>query len=206
MEEPMTPSAESKTTTEGQIAKAVANYRALLEKHAGEFDSQAVQTVLGQSELADEQFAVLRHRIEMNSEMIVRHVKVNRSRKPQQVLDATGRKQYVNSEVVAQMPGQGEGEEEVNVYFFPLREMTSVADAQKALEDHGLKPDAYAVAVVNEADPSFADSYPNGTQWVDSKGKHCCTAFDRWGGGRRVVCYCSGDGWSDDWWLGGVHK
>ena len=69
--ETMTP---SKAMTDGQIAKAVANYRALLEKYAGEFDSKAVQTVLGQSQLADEQFSVFRRRVESISEMIVREV------------------------------------------------------------------------------------------------------------------------------------
>lgn len=55
----MTPS-----TTGPQIDKAVANYRAMLEKFAPQFPADAVQKVLGQSELADEQFKVFRRRIE----------------------------------------------------------------------------------------------------------------------------------------------
>jgi hypothetical protein len=47
----MTP---SKLTTDGQIDKAIANYRVLLEKHRKEFNAEAVQIVLGQSELAGE--------------------------------------------------------------------------------------------------------------------------------------------------------
>ena len=64
MAETMTPSAGSKTTTDGQIVKAVATYRALLEKHRQEFDSEAAQTVLGQAELASEMLAVVRKRVE----------------------------------------------------------------------------------------------------------------------------------------------
>lgn len=59
----MTPS----KMTKGQIDKAVANYRAMLEKHSDDFNSEAVQTVLGQSELAEEQFGIFRKRVEVFS-------------------------------------------------------------------------------------------------------------------------------------------
>lgn len=101
----MTP---SKSMTEGQISKAVAGYRALLEKYANNFDAEAVQVVLGQSEFANEQFAVFRRRVEKVSSLIVRHVCIDRSQSPQDVLRATGRRLFVNGEVVATMP-RGEG-------------------------------------------------------------------------------------------------
>ena len=81
----MTPSVE-RTMTEGQVAKAVANFRAQLEKHASEFDSRAVQSVLGQPEFAEEQLAVFRRRVDAVSILIFRRVKVNRGRSPQDVL------------------------------------------------------------------------------------------------------------------------
>ncbi|MFA5942313.1 MAG: hypothetical protein WC798_01430, partial [Candidatus Paceibacterota bacterium] len=49
---------------------------------------------------------------------IVRHAIVNRTRTPQEALDATGRKQYTDADVVAEMP-KGEGAE-ANVVFFKL--------------------------------------------------------------------------------------
>jgi hypothetical protein len=64
----VTPSAEQKKATASQIDKAVGNYRALLEKHAPDFGAEAVQVVLGQSELAGEQFAVFRRRVEATLE------------------------------------------------------------------------------------------------------------------------------------------
>lgn len=73
MAKTVTPSV-TETTTPGQIDKAVANYRAMLEKHAGEFQAEAVQTVLGMKGLAGEMFGLFRKRIETISNMIIRHV------------------------------------------------------------------------------------------------------------------------------------
>jgi hypothetical protein len=211
MAKTVTPSVEaSKTTTEGQITKAVANYRALLEKHAREFDSEVVQTVLGQSELASEMFELFRRRIEVISNLIVRRVSVNRTRKPQAVLDATGRAQYTDRKVVDAMP-KGEGDEVEVVFFKPdLSERNgfiSDDDLEKEFELRGLKPaDPYSVAAVNEADPAFADEKPNGTHWKDAKGNWCGAVFNRWCDERRVGGDRDGRGWRDYWWFAGVRK
>ena len=205
MAQTMTPSAESKTATVGQIDKAVANYRALLEKHGREFNSEAVQLVLGQPELADEQFAVFRRRVKAVSNMIVRRVKVNRGRAPQEMLDATGRKQYTNREVVDNMP-RGEGEE-VEVFFFNVGLYLSDDELEKEYELRGLKSaDPYATAAVNEADPSFADEHPNGCHWKDANGRWNCTAFYRWDDERCVLVDRRAYDWDDDWWFAGARK
>jgi hypothetical protein len=202
---PMTPPAEQKKMTEAQTNKAVANYRALLEKHAPEFDSEAVQLVLGQSELANDVFATFRKRVEAISNMITRRAKVNRGLKPQEVLNATGRKQYTNSEVVAIMP-KGEGDE-VEVVFFKLGRWVSDADLEKEYELRGLKPaDPYSLAAVNQADPAFADEKPNGTHWQDENGKWYFAAFDRWRGGRDVRVNRRDCDWGDCWWFAGLRK
>jgi len=138
----MTPSVTTEIT-DGQIDKATELYRAMLKKHRHEFTSKVAQDVLGQPEFVGEMVTVLRKRVEADSEMIVRRVKVNRLRSPQEAIDATGRKQYTDRKVVDSMP-QGEGEE-VDVYFFPLREYRSVQDVQRMLDERGLKPDPYAV-------------------------------------------------------------
>jgi hypothetical protein len=143
--------------------------------------------------------------VEAISEMIVRRVKVNRSRNPREAIAATNRAEYLNNEAVDNMPRE-KGEEE-DVFFFPLKKFTGVADVQKMLDEHGLKPDPYAVAAVNEADPTFTDKYPNGTQWVDKDGKHCYLAFHRWHDDERsVLCHRDEYGWFDYWWVGGVRK
>ena len=198
MEETMTPS--QKQITQRQIDKAVANYRTLLEKHAPKFESAAVQTVLGQSEFADAQFALFRERIEAISGMIVRHVKVDRTRTPQKVVDANGRTQYVDKDVLATMPN-GEGDE-VDVYFFKVGRDLSVGEVEKEYALRGLVPDPRAQAAVNEADPSFADEHPNGSQW----GNNCYLTFYRWRGERNVYCSRHDCDWDVSWFLSGVRK
>lgn len=210
MAKTMTPSARSSKTTARQIDKAVANYRALLEKHAGDFDTKTVQTVLGQSELAGEQFAVFRRRVEAVSNLIVRRAKVNRTRSPQEVLDATGRKQYTDRKVVDAMP-HGEGDEVEVVLFKPdLRERggyISDNDLEKEFDLLGLKPaDPYSIAAVNEAEPAFADEKPHGTHWKNADGKWCYAAFGHWGGGRLVYVSRGGRDWDDGWWFAGLRK
>jgi hypothetical protein len=195
----------SKPTTAGQIDKAVATYRALLEKHAGEFNAEAVQTVLGQPELANDQLAIFRKRVEAVSDLLVRTVKVDRTRTPKKALDATGRTQYTTDSVVKAMP-KGEGEE-TEVVFFKIGRYVSDADLDKEYELRGLKPaDPYSLAAVNEADPAFADEHPNGTHWKDADDNWCFATFHRWGGGRGVDVYRLGSGWRGDWFFAGLRK
>jgi hypothetical protein len=203
----MTP---SKSATVGQIDKAVANYRALLEKHAKDFKTEAVQMILGQSELADEQFAIFRRRVEAVSNLIVRRAKVNRNKTPQEVLGATGRKQYTDRKVVDSMP-KGEGDEVEVVFFKPDLSkgngFISDDDLEKEFELRGLKPaDPYSVAAVNEADPAFADEKPHGTHWMNADGNWCFATFSYWRGERRVDVYRDAHDWHDDWWFAGVRK
>lgn len=206
----MTPSAGSKTTTPGQIDKAVANFRALLEKHAGEFDTEAVQTVLGQSELAGEQLAIFRRRVEAVSNLIIRCVKVDRSLTPQQALDATGRKQYTNRQVVDSMP-PGEGYE-VEVVFFKLdlserNGYISGHDLEKEFELRGLIPtDPFSLAAVNRDDLAFADEKPNAAHWKDADGNWCFAAFNRWDDEREVLVDRHDHDWDDRWWFAGLRK
>ncbi len=208
----MTPSAEFRVTTARQVDKAVANYRALLEKHSPEFNSEAVQEVLGQAELAGEQFAVFRRRVEAVSNMIVRRVKVNRSRTPQQMLDATGRRQYTDRKVVDAMP-RGDGEEVEVCFFKPDASayqdgLMSDEEMERQCELRGMESaDPYSLAAVNEADPAFADQMPNATHWKDANGNWCYAAFGRWfvdGRGVRIHRIC--DDWYGRWFVAGVRK
>ena len=197
MTQVMTPS-EVKVATAQQIDKAVANYRAMLEKHASGFQAAPLQTVLGQSEFAKAQFELLRSRVEAMSEIIIRRVKVDRSRSPQEVVDATGRKQYVDKDVLDTMP-KGEGSE-VDVWFIPTKRYVPVSEVPAFLAQYGLVPDPRAQVAVNEADPAFADEHPNASQWGDN----CYWTFDGWDGGRRVRVLRRDDDWNDGWFLAGV--
>jgi hypothetical protein len=198
--------ASTKQITEGQINKSVADYRAMLEKHASQFSSEAVQIVLGQPELVKEQFEVFRRRVEMISNMIVRHVMgVSRNLKPQEVLKATGRNLYVSDDVVETMP-KGSGAE-ADIIFFKLGRFVSDADLEKEYEQRGLVPaDPYSLAKVNENDHAFADEHPNGTHWKDPNDNWCFVAFNRWDVGRRVRVSRSGSDWDGRWWFAGLRK
>jgi len=202
----MTPSTESKSMTEGQITKAVTTYRALLEKHAREFSAEAVQMALGQPELADEQLAVFRRRVEVASQMVIREVEVDYDIPLQEAISATKRVEYLNNEVVNSAPCNGKGKKKVQVCFFPLRAFKTVKEFDELMESLGLQPDPHAQCKVNEADPDFAVNHPNGVQWQDANGKHCYLSFRWWLGERDVHCDRVEGDWYGRWWVGGVRK
>ena len=190
MNKPMTPSTE--TMTGDQINKAVATTRAMFEKHAPEFNKDAVQQALSAKGLAHDLLAVFRKYIELFSNLIMRLVQVDRRRTPEEAIAATGRKQYVNSAVVAAMP-KGSGDEAKVIFFKPD---ASAYDANGWMSDEkleqeyasrNLKPaDPYSLAAVNEGDPAFADEHPNATHWQDADGKWCYAAFCQWDDERHV--------------------
>lgn len=189
--------------TQGQIAKINELLAAGLRK-AG-LQSKATQLVIEkQGELLVEQLVgVVRGLVEGVANLVTRIVKVIRNRTPMEVIDATKREKYVNDDVVKTMPSGAV--DEVEVTFFQVGRFISNDDLEKEYEKRGLKPDPYAQAAVNEADPAFADSKPNGTHWKDKNDNWCFLTFGRYDGGRVVDCdrYCV---WLDGWWFGGVSK
>lgn len=203
MSKDMSPS-EVRTVTPGQISKLFDLLSAALCKsRLPSAETQQVMEDQG-ADIADKFVADVRRRVEAISEIIWREVEVDRDKEPQEVIDATGRVQYVVSEVVKSMP-RGKGKK-VRVGFFPLRKFTSKEDVQKAIAEHGLELDPYAVARVNEVDSAFGDSHPNGTQWADADGNHCYATFNRWSD-ERVVCVDRREGdWDDNVWVGGVPR
>lgn len=68
----MTPSVT--TMTDGQIDKAGELFRSILRRHRAELPTDAVQQVLGNNDIWPELFATFRKRVEMISNMVVRHV------------------------------------------------------------------------------------------------------------------------------------
>ena len=191
--------------TEGQIGKLNQNLSAKLNKHKGEIPSNLFQQLLGSDSLIDEIFACIRKRVDAISDLIVRSVKVNRNRSAQEALKATGRTQYGDNDVIKDMPNAKS--EEVEVFFFKLGRYVNDNDLDKEYELRGLKPsDPFSLSAVNEADPAFADEYPNGTHWKDKGGKWCCAVFYRGDSERRLRVGWHDVGWGDDWWFAGVRK
>ncbi len=176
--------------TDGQIENAVNKLRDAMRKHRSEILPDVAQLVLGVENLGMMMFTPFRERAEAVSNLIVRTAKVNRSRSPQEAIDATGRTQYTDRKVVDAM-SKGEDDEVEVVFFKPdlsnRNGFISDDDLEKEFELRGLKPvDPYSLAAVNEADPAFADDKPHGTHWKDENGQWCCATFRRWSGGRHV--------------------
>ena len=204
----MTPSVN--TITAGQIGKFQELLGARLRKSG--FLSEACQQVLATQGdvLADEMVVAIRKRVEAMDSIIVRRTKVDRSRAPCKALESTGRKLYVNDNVVAAMP-KGEGEE-VDVCFFKL----DLSERGGWISDNGLEKeyalrglkaaDPYSQAAVNEADPTFADDHPNATHWKDADGKWCFAIFSQW----LDECYVHVNRYDNDWygigWFAGLRK
>ncbi len=194
-----------KGLTIGQAGKFADLQIAALRKSG--LPSEPTQWILEKqgAALAEEFVASVRRRVEVVSKLINRRVPVDRSRTPEQVLDATGRRQYVIGDVAKVMP-RGDGVE-AEVFFFHVGRHLSDTDLDKEYELRGLVPaDLYSLAAVNEANPPFADEHPNATHFQDADGNWCYATFFRWGSEWRVGVGSDGYDWDDDWWFAGLRK
>jgi len=205
MSENIAPIVEVEVITAGQIGRASDRFSERCRVNASSLPKDTVQVVLEDEgdALAQEMFEVFRTRIERRANTIVRRVKVNRNRTPQQALDATGWKQYTDAAVVAGMP-RGAGEE-AEVFFFKVGRYVSDVDLEKEYTLCGLVPaDPYSLAAVNEADPAFGDTHPNGTHWKNADDKWCFAMFFHWSVERLVFVSRRGLDWDADWWFAGL--
>jgi hypothetical protein len=187
--------------TDEQIEKAVGNYRAMLVKHSPYFQSGTTQAALGSAELARKQFELFRAYVEAQSSIITRTVTVNRARSPKEAMLATGRTPYLNDHVVANMP-RGVADTITMSFYRPGRRIAA-KNLVEELDKDGfeLVVDPMGQAAVNEVDPAFADTHPNGTQWTDVNGDVCCSVFARWHDEPEVVVYQYDGDWDDYWWF-----
>jgi hypothetical protein len=199
----MTPSTEP--VTAGQIAKVNELLSAKMRKHEKELPSNIMQVVLGDHSLADELLDVIRKKVELQSNMIVRSVKVDRTFSAKEALDATGKNQYVADSMAKSMPNATD--EQVEVYFFKLGRYISMNDLEKEYQLRGLVAvDPYTLAAINQSDPAFADDKPNCTQWKDVKSNWCYAYFYRGGDERYLRVGQGDDGWGGCWFFAGVRK
>lgn len=203
--------------TAGQIGRAADRFSERCRVNASSLPKDTVQTVLEDEgdALAQEMFEVFRSRIKRHANTITRRVTVNRTRTPQEALDATGRTQYTDRTVVDSMPREdlsGQEGDEVEVVFFKLdlsERGGHISDdgLEKEYESRGLTPaDPISVAAVNEADLTFADEHPNATHWKNADNKWCYASFYLWNYDRKVYVYRGGFDWFGDGWFAGVRK
>lgn len=187
--------------TAGQIGKLQEILGAGLRKSGlpGNLVQQVLET---QGDLLVAEFvSVVRRRVETVSTMIVRRAKVDRTLTPQRVLDATGRRQYADPDVVANMPGRGDDIEELNIVFFSCGRFASNEEVKRTCTLLGLEglADPYAVAQVNTDDPKFAGTHPNATLWKDASGEWCCVAFGSSLDEHYVRVGRNASGWTAGW-------
>lgn len=122
----------------------------------------------------------------------------------ERLLQATGRVQFVEREILAGVPPSRPGE--VEVVLFKVDQRVDDAAILREYALRNLQPaDPCLLAQLNLEYPSLADSHPNRTHWQDSMGRWCFAAFDRWAGGERAVyVFPSEDSAVSDWWFAGV--
>lgn len=118
------------------------------------------------------------------------------------LLEETGRKQYVTDDVVSEV----EPSDAQEIQFFSLDKYVSANDLEGELAKQGYElAHPYALALYAKKYPDFADDTYIATQWKDKSGEFCFAAFNRWRDERSVDVSRRGD-WDDDWWFAGVRK
>jgi hypothetical protein len=191
--------------TSNQVNKLVEIFRSHVQKHGADFISKDVQVALESKDLPSAIFAPFRTLVEAQAEILTRTVQVNRDQSPLTAFESlTSHTQFLNKTVVAGIPLGTE--EEVTLHFFPIRKHMTCDQYAAALESRGLKPDPMAQAAFNQANPDFADKYPNGTQWQNKVGKFCCAVWGVWRGNRAVHVNGHGSDWNGSWFACGVSK
>lgn len=157
--------------------------------------------------LQEELFTVVRRHIEAVSDIFVRKVYPHYKLAPQEAINATGRRQSVDNDIVSTMP-KGVVEGRVEVVFFKVNHYVCWSNVDQEFELRDLKPaDPYSLLKVNEDDPSFADTLPNFTYWKDAKNRWCFLKFGTYDGVRYVTIDHFSRGWCrNEWLFAGVRK
>lgn len=204
-----------KTMTLPQINKCVGNIRAMLEKHADNFPSDAVQAVLGDPDFAAEQFKIFRERVESRSGIIVRDFVADLSLVGMVAIDATGRRKFVDDCVVMAMPRAVVPGGKICFFGSGSKATTSFDEVEAGYSKRGLVAvDPHTLTAFNAANPGFADTYPNSTLWRNADDYPCSMSFGsgsmglRGSGGRYVKVGMRNDNsyWTSGNWFAGVSK
>lgn len=139
--------------------------------------------------------------------MVVVVKRVDYTQTPQQAISAMGREEYLTNSVVETMPRLGEGiEENVEAVCFKLNRYETPKAVAQEFADRELDPDPYLQAALNEEDPAFADTYPNGTQWDLDGNTASYLTCNEWDGERDAHCARRGHKWGGLWWFVGRRK
>lgn len=127
---------------------------------------------------------------------------VNRTLALKQALLVTGRKLYLNEDVVANWPASATGDT-VTMSLYNFGRYIEVAKLDEELAKVGLEleTDLVGLAAINQAYPELADDHLNGTQRKSADGKFCYAIFSHWYGERDVSVDQGDVDWHDGWWF-----
>ena len=123
-------------------------------------------------------------------------------------MDAINKAKYhtrhITDSVVASMPRAVS--ENGQIHFLNVGSKVSVFPTLEAA-NHGLRPaDPHSLIAFNVANPDFANTHRNVTEWIDENGVVCCAAFSRFGYSHYAdFCHAVG-GWYDRWWFACVSE
>lgn len=192
-----------KTMTPPQINKCIGNIRAMLEKHADNFPSDAVQAVLGDPDFAWQQFHLFREMIEERMGLMVRAIAVDLSliSTAIQIQGIECNMRYIEEDIVANIPPATEVSDKL--VLFRAKSFTLEREVEEEYNRRGLAPVNPGVLIRFNADnPGFGYKHPNCVQWVDSDGNLCAVCCSE----TLSISRSDGAGFDDYWWFAGVPK
>lgn len=197
----MTPS----KITSGQIAKITENLSAALRKSGFDRDSTQVVFEARGDALIVEFVSAFRRCVNLVNSTIIYRIRVNRGLTQLEAINAMSRVETLEPSVVAGMPKGEEGE--VEIHFFELDYDPTLIELDREMKARRLTPDPIALYAFNEANPAFADSSVNATQWRDEGGNACCIVFSmNKNRERKVYVYRRAFSWPRSVHFAGVRK
>jgi hypothetical protein len=147
-------------------------------------------------------------KVEDNTGMLVYDYKVDTSLVGMHAIRASGRifsGNEQNLKVVEAMPKATR--ESGKIYFFQTGRDTPVGELAAEAKKRGLVlVDPHTLSSFNKANPEFADTHPNGTQWIDENGNVCYAIVSVWDGERHVDVDRREYDWPGDWWFAGFRE
>lgn len=132
---------------------------------------------------------------------VVRNVRVNRIQTPLAMIKALHRRGSIDGGMLETMPK--DGEECVDVFFFPIQCFLCRPDIAKEFESRGLMSDPYAQIQANIDKSNLSQRFPNIVHW-SNPGCFCHVSIIQRFNDRLIQVGYVGNGLRSGWWLAGV--
>jgi hypothetical protein len=139
--------------------------------------------------------------------MIYRDVWVEYQMTPKELLDSSGYKQYVDSNLLRTMPRLTKVRRMMRVRFFNVPNITKAAEVELAYQQHFLVPDPYGQICVNRVNRYFPEKYANSTFWGCNGKKANWLTFTSNASltENAVRCFSGSDSLASSTWYAGIN-